>query len=145
MSAPDDTSSTLAPRPASFEVASRESCLALLASTTVGRIAFVGAEGVVLLPVNYRIIDASVVLRVSAGGTLAQLAEVGGDVVFEVDYHSPTSRTGWSVIVRGQVSGSAAEGRFDADELARVVPWVPQDGPSIVLELSMDQLTGRTV
>lgn len=145
MSALDGTACPVASRPPSFESETRERCLALLASTTVGRIAFAGAKGVVLLPVNYRVIDGCVVLRVSAAGTLAQLAAVGGEVVFEVDHHSLTARTGWSVLVRGQVSGSAEGSRFDADELARVVPWVTHVGPSVVLAISIDQLTGRTV
>lgn len=130
---------------ASFEMVTRGHCLRLLGSTTVGRIAFVGSSGVVLLPVNYRIIDESVVLRVSSSGALAQLVDLVDEVAFEVDYHSATSRAGWSVIVRGQVSVVHDTHPLRAEKLARVMPWATDHGPRVMLTIPTRQLTGRIV
>lgn len=140
-----DTARPVAPEAPSFELVSREHCLHLLDSTTVGRIAFLGSTGVVLLPVNYRIIDESVVLRILTSGALGQLVDLGDEAVFEVDYHSPTSRAGWSVIVRGQVSVLPEAHALPAEELARVVPWATGCGPTVVLTIPTRQLTGRIV
>lgn len=129
----------------SFDLVTREHCLHLLDATTVGRIAFVGSAGVVLLPVNYRVIGESVVLRVSTSGALGQLVDLVDEAVFEVDYHSSTSRAGWSVIVRGQVSVVPDAHPLPAEELARLVPWAACSGPTTVLTLPTRRLTGRIV
>ncbi|WP_051756947.1 pyridoxamine 5'-phosphate oxidase family protein [Kitasatospora purpeofusca] len=53
------------------------------------------------LPVNYRVLDATIVFRITADNTLAK-AE-GGDVAFEVDQLDEVFATGWSVLVNGIV------------------------------------------
>ncbi|MCW2817283.1 MAG: putative DNA-binding protein [Marmoricola sp.] len=131
--------------PPSFQLVSRERCLGLLSSTTVGRIAFSRDEDLVLLPVNYRLVEDRVVVRVSTSGALGQLVDHDNEVVFEVDYHSATGHTGWSVLVRGRMSLLARERDLPADELARVVPWASGAGPYAVLTLPTDRMTGRVV
>lgn len=128
-----------------LEVLSRERCLDLLRTTTVGRIAFDGDEGVVLLPVNYRVTAQEVLLRTSATGTLAQLARGAREVVFEVDYHARTARSGWSVLVRGAAGAVTDEQLLASPEVARVVPWAASQDHSLVLAVALEQVTGRSV
>ena len=141
---PPETEAVPRQRHPSFEVLPRGRCLELLSSTTVGRIAFAGDDGPVLLPVNYRVVDDSVVVRTSRTGTLARLADGRIDVVFEVDYHAPTARSGWSVLVRGRAAAVEDEQALASVEVGRVVSWVPGDH-SLVLAVPLDQVTGRSV
>jgi nitroimidazol reductase NimA-like FMN-containing flavoprotein (pyridoxamine 5'-phosphate oxidase superfamily) len=122
----------------------RDRCLALLSSTTVGRLAFVGADGLVLLPVNYRVVAGAVVVRTSRTGTLAQLAGGGTRVVFEVDYHAPTARSGWSVLVHGTAEAVQDERALASAGMSRVVSWVPGDD-SLFLAVPIEHVTGRNV
>lgn len=144
MSQTDDTVPGAARRPASFDVLPPKRCLELLSSTTVGRIAFAGKEGPVLLPLNYRVVDDAVVVRTSGSGTLGQLAGSDVEVVFEVDYHAPTARSAWSVLVRGTARVVEDPQVLASVEVSRVVSWVPGEH-ALVLSIPIDQITGRSV
>jgi nitroimidazol reductase NimA-like FMN-containing flavoprotein (pyridoxamine 5'-phosphate oxidase superfamily) len=71
-------------------VISEAECFGLLTARTVGRIAFNGAEGVEIIPVNYSLAGRTVLFCTSLVEVLAQLARGAHDVAFEVDFHSPT-------------------------------------------------------
>ncbi|MGW7446595.1 helix-turn-helix domain-containing protein [Kitasatospora sp. NPDC054795] len=74
-------------------------CWARLGSGGIGRLAVSTEEGPVVLPVNFRVLDATVVYRTAAESTPA--AGVGGQVAFEVDHIDEALRSGWSVLVKG--------------------------------------------
>ena len=63
-----------------------EECLALLDTTTVGRIAFVNDEGQQLVPVNFALIDGAIYFRTLPDGFLSGLARGHEDVAFGVDH-----------------------------------------------------------
>lgn len=132
------------PQPASFDVLAPERCMELLAVATVGRVAFVGTRGLQVLPVSYRMIDGVVILKTSAAGTLAELADHHGEVVFEADHPSSLTRHGWSVVVRATSSVVSDEATLTSRELAALVPWSSGDHP-LVLALEPHLVTGRTV
>lgn len=140
----DVTAPRAAPRPPSFDVLPPERCLELLSATTVGRIAFTGREGPVLLPVNFRVVDDAVVVRTSRSGTLGQLAGSDVEVVFEVDYHAPMARSAWSVLVRGIATVVEDARTIESVGVSRVVSWVPGDH-SLVLSIPIERVTGRLV
>ena len=127
-----------------FDLLPTEECYDLLSSTTVGRVAFSGADGLVLLPVNYRVIGGRVLLRTAKSGALAELEHHDGEVLFEVDFHSATARDGWSVILRGTCSSVTDDAtRADAD-LAHLDPWI--DGHrDLLLAIDPVKITGRRV
>ncbi|MEU6973200.1 pyridoxamine 5'-phosphate oxidase family protein [Kitasatospora aureofaciens] len=77
-------------------------CWAKLNPGGVGRVILTAPRGLVALPVNYRVLDATILYRTTADGTLAQAT--GGEVAFEVDQLDEVSATGWSVLVNGTVS-----------------------------------------
>ena len=65
---------------------SREECRALLASKTVGRIAFQTGNGLRVLPVNYVVQEDRIVFRTAEHGVIARLARhhleaLAGEVV----------------------------------------------------------------
>ena len=79
-----------------------DECLNLLAGEVFGRLAVVTPGGPRIVPVNYALLDDSVVLRTSPYSELAQHA-VGKDAAFEIDEVDHTRQTGWSVVAVGRL------------------------------------------
>jgi uncharacterized protein len=101
-----------------------ETCLRHLRSEPVGRIAVIHDGYPVVLPVNYRFVEAGgitwVALRTRPGNVIA---EGSPNVAFEIDGIDSSHRRGWSVLVRGTLlpvdpDAAAFRDRFDAD------PWL---------------------
>jgi transcriptional regulator with XRE-family HTH domain len=83
-----------------LEPLSLAECHRLLAPGGLGRIAFVTCSGLMVLPVNYLLVTATIVIRT---GTGSLIAAHGDDAVsFETDHLDETMLCGWSVLVRGQ-------------------------------------------
>ncbi|MFG2823325.1 pyridoxamine 5'-phosphate oxidase family protein [Kitasatospora sp. NPDC048365] len=80
-------------------------CWARLAPGGVGRVALTTPQGPLVLPVNYRVLDGTLLFRTGADGPLA--AALGQRIAVEVDRIDEALSTGWSVLVRGTAS------RFD--------------------------------
>ena len=90
-----------------------EDCLSLLESASVGRVGFMSADGIVMLPVNYAVTAKTIVFRTAPDTLLA--AQGNGLVSFEVDRIDEISREGWSVLVQGHARKVAGE-----DEVRRL-------------------------
>ncbi|MED7955075.1 pyridoxamine 5'-phosphate oxidase family protein [Streptomyces sp. BE303] len=118
-------------------------CWGRLAPGGVGRVAFTTAEGPVVLPVNYRVLDGSLLFRTSARGVLATV--LGARIAFEVDRIDDASRTGWSVLAMGRATA------FDEPEA--IEHLVRRDGPDpwaggprdVWVRLRPASVTGRAV
>lgn len=110
---------------------SREECLELLATHSFGRLAVNVGEGApVIRPVNYLFDDASqsVVFRTAQGSKFHFLLRAA-DAAFEIDGIDESSRTGWSVIIRGvtdELTDPNVVRRLDRLGLA---PWAPGAKP----------------
>lgn len=79
-------------------------CRALLATRSIGRLAYIARTGVPdIVPVNYVMDGQALVVR-SAPGPKLQAAERREIVAFEVDDIDEISHTGWSVVVVGPAS-----------------------------------------
>ena len=119
-------------------------CRDRLESGTIGRVAWTSQRGPQLLPVTYLVHDDQIVFRTDPHGPLAGL-QGGEPAVFEVDAFDPTTRCGWSVVVRGraystQRSARAAQLWREADP----VPWAGGHRPLFV-SLTLDEVSGRSV
>jgi nitroimidazol reductase NimA-like FMN-containing flavoprotein (pyridoxamine 5'-phosphate oxidase superfamily) len=81
-----------------------DACLDLLRAERVGRIAVVVDEGPIILPVNYRLVDAPsgplIALRTRPGNVIEHAPE---SVAFEIDGIDNAGHEGWSVLVRGRL------------------------------------------
>jgi nitroimidazol reductase NimA-like FMN-containing flavoprotein (pyridoxamine 5'-phosphate oxidase superfamily) len=80
--------------------------LRLIGQAQVGRIGFTGRYGPVVLPVNYKVIDAGIVFRVEMYATLGEDLRTGIPgaeyrVAFEVDELLPPTQSGWMVMIQG--------------------------------------------
>ncbi len=83
----------------SLEILSEHQCRELLASRSVGRIAFPFGDETEIFPVNYATDGAIVVFRTAPGTKLAQ--SVQSRVAFEVDDWDIEAKAGWSVVLKG--------------------------------------------
>ncbi|WP_459723250.1 pyridoxamine 5'-phosphate oxidase family protein [Actinophytocola sp. KF-1] len=124
-----------------LEVLDREQCLGLLETVRVGRLVFTEDALPAVQPVNFRIRQGNVVIRVAGGVKLA--AATGNTVVaFEADELDPNLRMGWSVTVVGHANLIT-----DVAELVELSgtflqPWVDGRRDHFV-RIQTEKLTGR--
>ena len=131
------------PRAGQVRELTRAECFELLADARLGRVAVTDDCGPVVFPVNFVLDQHTVVFRTEAG-TKLDAASRGGRVCFEVDAADPAAGTGWSVLVRGDVTEVT-----DPAELARLrelpLPtWMPGTRNRYVRILPA-VLTGRRI
>jgi hypothetical protein len=105
-----------------LRVLDRDECFVLLRSVPVVRIGLAINGTPVVLPVNFGLVDDTVVFR-SAIGTKLDSAIVSDVVAVEADGYDAADRTGWSVVIKGR-----ARELTSTDEIARasalsLYPW----------------------
>ncbi len=109
----------------------RDGCLRLLGTATIGRVVFTEAAMPAVEPVAYVLDGAEVVFRVPPGGVLAAAA-LDAVVGFQVDSIDPTTCAGWSVLGIG-----TAHQILDPDR--RLSPA----GRETVISVPLERLSGR--
>jgi uncharacterized protein len=102
------------PRPGRLQELTKSECFELLAGGRLGRVAVADDRGPVVFPVNF-VLDRHTVVFRTEEGTKLHAASGGGKVCFEADGTDEAARTGWSVIVRGEITEVT-----DPAELARL-------------------------
>ena len=124
-----------------IEELDRETCLALLATEAVGRLA-IAREGAAphLVPVNYGLLRGSVVFRTTPGLKLDLL--VTEPVSFEVDSWDAARRTGWSVVVQG-LAYEASDREMEYEDITLDTPAEQQN--SRWVRLMPSSVTGRRI
>lgn len=121
-----------------------ETCLELLTGGLVGRVAVCTPDGPHIVPVNYVVVEESVVFRTGPYSVLGANAWVGR-LAFEVDHLDVESRSAWSVVVHGR-----GEMVADEEELAAVravgdpQPWA-SGNRALYVRLRWSTLSGRRV
>ena len=119
-------------------------CLEKLESTPIGRIGFSVDGELLVLPINFRWYENSVVFRTLEGQKLAAAAEEQ-HVCFEVDAWDADRRTGWSVVVQGvarEVTNWAEEARLDDLGL---IPWARAEWRTIWVRIEPTTIAGRVL
>jgi uncharacterized protein len=127
----------------SWQALTKSECLGLLAGQHLGRVVLVDDRGPIAVPVNF-VLDRHTVVFRSGEGIKVDAASRGAYVAFEVDAADEATRTGWSVLVRGQATEIT-----DADDLARVrqlllYPWAP-GAKTHYVRILPSVLTGRRI
>ena len=84
-----------------IEILDRDACLALLAEEVIGRVGVAEHGAPRIFPVNYVLDGDAVVFRTAAGTKLADGPRA--PACFEVDAFDRARRTGWSVLLIGQL------------------------------------------
>jgi nitroimidazol reductase NimA-like FMN-containing flavoprotein (pyridoxamine 5'-phosphate oxidase superfamily) len=121
------------------EIVSSGECWEMLATQSIGRIAFTYGGEVDIFPVNYGLDDEGIIFRTNAGRKIAAID--GGELAFEVDAVDPETRSGWSVVIHGTARDIT---RFDAPlRRLAVSPWT--GSKDFLVRISPRTVTGRRV
>ena len=113
-----------------------DECWSLASALPVGRLAWTGPHGPTVIPVNFAVTGAEVLVRTTAYSEMARECD-DSPVAFEVDEVDASARSGWSVLMRGRAHlESVPPGDAGPDV------WPP--GPrSLQLRIEVTEVTGR--
>lgn len=95
---------------------------ALLASTSMGRLAASAAGEIDIFPINYVVDGESLVFRTAPGTKLVELT-VHSIVALEIDGY--TESEAWSVVVKGTAARLDSQAEIDAADALPLTPWIP--------------------
>jgi len=123
-----------------LRVLSREESLRLIAEVPVGRIGMVVASVLVIVPVNFALLDGDVVFRTGTGSKLATVVD-RGVLTLEVDSLELSTRTGWSVLVTGVASELVRPDDVAAADALGLESWVA--GRCRYIRIRSDEVSGR--
>lgn len=116
--------------------------MTLLGSHHVGRLAFVGDDGFpVVIPVNYVVDGADIVLRTDRGAIYEQAPL--HRVAFEVDAFDEAERTGWSLLARGSAR-RIEDHPAEPDDHEMPQTWAPGDKPHVI-GIRIERISGRQI
>ncbi len=111
----------------------------LLPRQTIGRLAWQGADGISVTPLNYVVADDTIWLRVAAYSAMAREAR-DQQVAFQVDDIDEGTRSGWSVLVRG--TARTVYG-IEVPGIPPVVEVWPEGIRALQVAVEPHQVTGR--
>jgi nitroimidazol reductase NimA-like FMN-containing flavoprotein (pyridoxamine 5'-phosphate oxidase superfamily) len=126
-----------------LEVLTRDECLHLLSTRSLGRIAVSSRALPVILPVNYVLIGDEVVMR-TRSGTRLDAATRQAIVAFEVDEIDGDTGAGWSVMAQGIAREVTEPSTLDVARAAPLARWLdPVRGRHVAI--SLDVVSGRRI
>jgi transcriptional regulator with XRE-family HTH domain len=118
-------------------------CYRLLGTRGIGRIAFSAASGLAVLPVNYAVTEASIVIRTGSGSLIGGHGD--GRVTFEVDQFDLELGQGWSVLIRGDAHRVLQPGELrKLREECDLRPW-PAGEHDLFIRIVPGHVTGRRI
>jgi len=119
-------------------------CLELLATNQrgVGRLALVEADALTILTVNYALVEDRIVFR-TAHGSRFGAPGAARSVAFEIDHVDAATRTGWSVVVRGDAEVVTSKGQLFHLAATPLQAWGAD--PDRWVMIHPDTITGRRV
>jgi nitroimidazol reductase NimA-like FMN-containing flavoprotein (pyridoxamine 5'-phosphate oxidase superfamily) len=117
----------------------RPECLELVATRSVGRVAFCTPDGPIVLPVTYTLDGDEVVFRTAPHNIIARNVQ-GRPTTFEVDEIDDFTQSGWSVLIQG--TGEFVDSVEDLSEEARPTPWA-EGIRTLFIKVVPRQVSGR--
>ena len=117
-----------------------DACWALLAGEEVGRLAVAVAGQPDIFPLNFAVVDESIVFRTAEGTKLLAVA-IGPAVAFEVDGYDAAAGTAWSVVVKGWAEEVPTYEQLE-DLAFPVFPWSATPTGRFV-RIRPTEITGR--
>jgi nitroimidazol reductase NimA-like FMN-containing flavoprotein (pyridoxamine 5'-phosphate oxidase superfamily) len=121
----------------------------LIEQAEIGRIGFSGRYGPIVIPVNYKIVDGTVVFRTAVGSSLGEdlrtgIAHAEYKVAFEIDTLDPVERTGWSVLIQGAAHHVDDEQERAVVARAGIEPWAGGERDHFV-RIKPTSISGRRI
>jgi hypothetical protein len=126
-----------------LERLSRDKCMRLMGSVSVGRIAYTREALPAVELVNFALYDGDIVIRTDASGKLAA-ATRGAVVAFEADCVDVAGQAGWSVTVVGQSRAVTDTEEIRRLEQIALVPWAPGERDHFI-RISPAIVNGRRI
>lgn len=126
-----------------LEVLDEETCLALVATGTLGRVAITTGALPTILPVNYCLVDRTILFR-TGRGTKLDAATTNAVVAFEVDAFDPVDHTGWSVNIIGVARDLEPLLRHVTFDRTSIPRWAPTADERVV-SIQAELVTGRRI
>lgn len=123
---------------------STQDCERLLRGGVVGRVAVSTPDGPHIIPLNYSVVDDTIVFRTTPYSLLGTYGR-NALLAFEVDYFDYADHRGWSVVARGR--GNTVSDPEQIQHIRDVWPPRPwADGSrNLYFTLRWSELSGRRV
>lgn len=123
------------------EVLGTHACWRSLRSTSVGRLALMGAAGPEIFPVNYLPEDGTLIFRTGPGAKLDALLAAEA-VALEADGLNPYGTIAWSVVVKGRPEAVTEDDLGQANLDEALSPWEP-GAKDYLFRITPTEITGR--
>ena len=118
-------------------------CFDLLEPGGVGRVGFVSAGAIMLLPVNFAVTRRTIIFRTAPDTLLALHAS--GRVSFEADRLDEALRAGWSVLVQGRAHQVADEREVvRLQDRTKLQPWAV-GARDVYVRITPIRISGRRI
>jgi nitroimidazol reductase NimA-like FMN-containing flavoprotein (pyridoxamine 5'-phosphate oxidase superfamily) len=116
-------------------------CFELLEPGGIGRIGFVSAAGIIIVPVNFAVTGKTIVFRTAPDTLLALYAN--GLVSFQSDRADEVTREGWSVLVLGHARKVTGEREVrQLQDRTDLQPWAA-GARDVYVRITPTQISGR--
>ena len=118
-------------------------CIDLLEPGGVGRVGFAGADGIMMLPVNFAMTGRTIVFRTAPDTLLALYADA--EVSFEVDHLDEQLHEGWSVLVHGHAHTVIDEREVKhLEDVTGLEPWAG-GARDVYVRITPARISGRRI
>ena len=126
-----------------LEILSQDQCRDLLHRGGIGRVAVTLAALPAIFPVNYAVLDDSIIF-LTGEGTKLRAALEGAVVAFEVDHIDPNHAWGWSILAVGVAEEITDPGELRSAEALQLKPFAAGDRSHFV-RIRPEFLSGRRI
>jgi nitroimidazol reductase NimA-like FMN-containing flavoprotein (pyridoxamine 5'-phosphate oxidase superfamily) len=126
-----------------LEEIGREECLHLLKAHGVGRVGANVRCRPIIYPVNYSLVDDSILFLIRPGSDLDRAIE-GTILAFEIDSANFTYHEGWSVLVIGRSAHVSDPSALKRARGLSLMPWAGGERTSMV-RIVLDDVSGRRI
>ena len=144
----DVSAGPVGPEPVSERLTEAE-CLRLISPGGIGRLAYSGPAGPVVLPVSYRLYDGTILFRTGQDSPVGEdlrtgIAGAEYKVAFEIDGLTTAGPEGWFVFVQGAAHHVDSDAERAAVLQAGVEPW-PTGAREHFVRIIPTFITGRRI
>jgi len=118
-------------------------CFDLLEPGGIGRVGFLSANGIMMLPVNFAVTAKTIIFRTAPDTLLALYANA--QVSFEADRLDEALREGWSVLVHGHAHKVTDEREMlRLEHETQLEPWA-SGARDVYVRITPSHISGRRI
>jgi nitroimidazol reductase NimA-like FMN-containing flavoprotein (pyridoxamine 5'-phosphate oxidase superfamily) len=135
------------PEPAAHQRALRTlspvECFDLLEPGGIGRVGFMSADGIMMLPVNFAVTGKTIIFRTAPDTLMALYANV--QVSFEADRYDEALHEAWSVLAQGHAHKVTDEREVrHLEDATHVEPWAA-GARDVYVRITPARISGRYI